>query len=614
MAKAFVVVESNPDYEIIYFFKKEADAKNKLRDLEFEAEEEESDSEFFLDSFNWSSDYVYGTLGGYAPEYGDAPESYWEELKTEVESEELSGAVINLKKAVSVKLYGGTDIDIEPANAEEFSYSYGEIYEKSLVPTSFSKFVGEGKTVTLKRQYTEKHPAVTAGQHAKIRNKVLEAIADGTLTKEEFTRIVSEVSDNSSQWARRNKKYFTVSEDGGISLSSFGKKILDSIKMYEGRKFVAAATKAKQEGKEEFDFEGKTFPVTVKDTPKIEETFIHESFASFVAATTMVAEAFKSTKLANLFAMGENTYSKKDLAKAFYNRAQIQLDQIQDYDLIEVTPDAAYKAKGGAKFVFYISDVEKENPYAPYDTMQRNKVVPGGGYLLGITDADNNFYGTEWARGLRGQPATRTLKRIEGKPGTDSVGINKTYKGYDATGLYNAKRISEVADRAIILDMDLLRQRYSTANIKAERAAAKQGATAFKTDKEFKDANMARYNQILTAKAMELPLDKIVLDAIDTLSTHIKDAVAAGKMSKYNELLIGTDNKGRDVKVSDAANLMRNILDDYSRYCNYLSSAEEEAKRYGSNISDNYYKREAANYAKNVTDRIAKIENKNYAW
>jgi hypothetical protein len=141
-----------------------------------------------------------------------------------------------------------------------------------------------------------------------------------------------------------------------------------------------------------------------------------------------------------------------------------------------------------------------------------------------------------------------------------------------------------------------------------------QGATAFKTDKEFKDANMARYNQILTAKAMELPLDKIVLDAIDTLSTHIKDAVAAGKMSKYNELLIGTDNKGRDVKVSDAANLMRNILDDYSRYCNYLSTAEEETKRYGSNISDSYYKREAANYAKNVTDRIAKIENKNYAW
>jgi hypothetical protein len=613
MAKAFVVTEVNPDYEVLYFFKKEVDAKNKLQDLKFEAEEEESDSEFDLDSFNWKSDYVYCTMGGYAPEYGDAPESYWEELKAEVEEEELSGAVINLKKAGSAKFYAGTDIDIEPASAEVFSYSNGEVYEKSLVPTSFSKFVGEGKTVTLKRQYTEKHPAVTAGQHAKIRNRVLEAIADGTLTKEEFERIVSEVSDNSSQWARRNKKYFTVSEDGGISLSSFGKKILNSIKMYEGRKFVAAASKAKQEGKEEFDFEGKTFPVTVKETPKVEETFVYESFASFVAST-MIAEAFKSTKLANLFAMGENTYSKKDLAKAFYSRAQIQLDQIQDFDLIEVTPDAAYKAKGGAKFVFYISDVEKENPYAPYDTMQRNKVVPGGGYLLGITDADNNFYGTEWARGLRGQPATRTLKRIEGKPGTDSVGINKTYKGYDATGLYNAKRISEVADRAIILDMDLLRQRYSTANIKAERAAAKQGATAFKTDKEFKDANMARYNQILTAKAMELPLDKIVLDAIDTLSTHIKDAVAAGKMSKYNELLIGTDNKGRDVKVSDAANLMRNILDDYSRYCNYLSTAEEETKRYGSNISDSYYKREAANYAKNVTDRIAKIENKNYAW
>ena len=33
MAKAFVVTEVNPDYEVLYFFKKEADAKNKLQDL-----------------------------------------------------------------------------------------------------------------------------------------------------------------------------------------------------------------------------------------------------------------------------------------------------------------------------------------------------------------------------------------------------------------------------------------------------------------------------------------------------------------------------------------------------------------------------------------------------
>jgi hypothetical protein len=114
---------------------------------------------------------------------------------------------------------------------------------------------------------------------------------------------------------------------------------------------------------------------------------------------------------------------------------------------------------------------------------------------------------------------------------------------------------------------------------------------------------------------MELPLDKIVLNAIDKLTDQIKDAISTGNMSKYDEILIGTDPKGREVKISDASNLMRNILDDYSRYCNYLSTAEKETERYGTGMgSDSYYKREAANYAKALTDRIAKIENKNYAW
>jgi hypothetical protein len=620
-------------------------------------------------------------MGGYAPEYGDAPESYWEELKAEVESEELSGAVINLKKAGSAKFYAGTDIDIEPANAEVFSYAYGEFYEKSLVSASFSEFISETKTVTLKRQYTDKHPQMTAGLHAKIRNKVLEAIADGTLNQEELMKIVSEHSTNAKRWFNTNKKYFTVSEDGGVSLSSFGKKILNSIIVHEGNKFTGAATKAKAEGLKEFEFNGKTFPVTVKEKTKVKEEkmnesketdeakailqdllaeydpwelndmlpeeaqdtvesyghkgtkakkiaeilldlattgtfeskkpFLYESFSEFISSSKPVNEAFKSTRLSNLFATAGN--QAKELSKAFYRSTRLQLDQIEDFDLIEVTPDAAYRAKGGSKFVFYISDVEKENPYAPEDSYRTNKMVPGGGYLLAITDADNTFYGTTWVRGetTKGRSAM-AFKKIDGKPGNDSIGIGKVYRGYDATGLYNAKRISEVADRAIILDVDILKQRYSSESIRGERAEAKKGATVFMDDKTFKDANIARYNKILSQKAMELPLDKIVLDTIDTLASHIKDAVAKNVKTQYGEILIGKDKKDRDIKLSDAANVMRNLLDDYSRYVSALSSSIESEKRYGT--SDTYYKREALNYAKTIQDRVRKIENMDYAW
>ena len=95
----------------------------------------------------------------------------------------------------------------------------------------FNKFLNE-KRITVKRRYTENHPAVEVGQSARIRNKVLEAIADGKITVEEFDKLVSELSNDSKRWTKTNSRYFNVSEDG-ISLSSFGKRILKNITVNE---------------------------------------------------------------------------------------------------------------------------------------------------------------------------------------------------------------------------------------------------------------------------------------------------------------------------------------------------------------------------------------------
>lgn len=86
--------------------------------------------------------------------------------------------------------------------------------------------------VTLKRRYTENHPAITAGKHAKIRNKVLEFIKDGKIDQDAFENFVASLSNNSKRWTKNNSKYFKISEEG-VSLSKFGQRILKGITVNE---------------------------------------------------------------------------------------------------------------------------------------------------------------------------------------------------------------------------------------------------------------------------------------------------------------------------------------------------------------------------------------------
>ena len=70
-----------------------------------------------------------------------------------------------------------------------------------------------------------------------------------------------------------------------------------------------------------------------------------------------------------------------------------------------------------------------------------------------------------------------------------------------------------MADRAIVINMQALRDDdggFDSRKDIANRVDAKSGAIAFKSDNDFKKANMARYQEILSTKAAKLPLDKIL--------------------------------------------------------------------------------------------------------
>ena len=565
------------------------------------------------------------------------------------------------------------------------------------------------RNLTLKRRYTENHPAITVGKGAKIRNKVLEAIKDGKITQEEFDNIVSELSNNSKRWARNNAKYFTISEDG-ISLSKFGQKILAGITVNEGKvsedeidtiyiegtfkdggefyedqettdvewvkknyrkitkdlksseifirmnngdeisyaEYKKQVNEATKENPEvwvpgEFDKAISKLPnskidmatvsklarkhgVDLDDAIKYVEfgwdmdlnenktsmktKFIYESFGDFVNSLNESAgtlnEAFASTKLASILTGGNKM--DKDLPKAFYNMAKIALDKIQDVDIIEMDPATAKKEKRANAIYMYFTTNAKENPYAGNSAWREEKEIPAN-TLLAITNGQNEWMATEWQRSYsRSKDSTKTLK--VGKR-EDAAGFKKSGKGEYNSGISSMKQVSELADRAYVLDLDILRARYSTVAKRNERSAAQKGAVAFQNDKDFKAENLSRYNTIIADRAAKMPIDKMVADAIDTISKQIKDALVKGEKGRYGEIVVGRNKKGNEGKLSDAARHMQNILDEFQRYVNDTNQAEVEKK---AGYDGDYYAGRVKQSAKEITDKIKQVETFGYVW
>ena len=464
----------------------------------------------------------------------------------------------------------------------------GDILPAPKKDKAFETFEVNESKITLKRQYTENYPAKTAGKHAAIRNKIIEALKDGELTKEEFDTLVSGLTEDSKRWLRRNSTFFNIQEDK-VGLTKTGQRIAATL--YQS------------------DYKLKT-----NENNNMENKFIYESFSEFVDSINesfeLVAESFKSSMLSGLFT--RQGKFDANLAKAFYGATKLKLDQIEDEDLLTTSPALAYKNKQNDSIIFYISDTEKSNPYAPSDAYYTSKTIPGEGYLLAVASGDNKFYDNAWTGGRWDRNAkNRTLKQVDNNP-SDSIGINKKYSGWDATGLYNVKRISEVADRAIVINIALLRQKYSAEAERAERAAAKKGAIAFKSDKDFKAENMARYNQIIAKKATQMPMDSLVAKAIETMSNQIKDGLTKQTKGRYGEIIVGTNAKGAEAKLSDVANHMQRILDDYSGYVRVVAQQEDSVAKYGE--AESWYKREVEQKAKELKDRLDKIESFSYIW
>jgi hypothetical protein len=352
-------------------------------------------------------------------------------------------------------------------------------------------------------------------------------------------------------------------------------------------------------------------------TTEILRNLIREEVKKALANRSLT-EDFASPILRKLLVgiPGKNGYGSgysKEINKAFYNFTKVALDKVEDSDIQKMDPSSAYKTlkkNGGADMiVFYISEKGGENPYAKsnYD----KQIKPGT--LLGIATGDNKFYSINyprWRSSERGKIGP-TMSQGTG----DNLGVGKTGSGYGSTGLYNVKRVSEVADAAYVIDLSKLQATKSTKEKIALRTTQKSGAVAFMTAKQFKEDNMKRYQTILRDRAAGIGTDMIIKGvqaAIQTVSNAMSQAVGSMTTGKYSDIIVGKDPKGREVKASDAANFLRNMLDNFERYVS-TSKQAEEAKKAGYDGSS-YYDEQVKSYALQLKQQITKANNMDYAW
>lgn len=331
------------------------------------------------------------------------------------------------------------------------------------------------------------------------------------------------------------------------------------------------------------------------------------------AIKSQINEEFASPILRKLLKgdPGKNKWSSgysKEISQAFYNMSKIALDKVEDKDITKMLPLQAYKTMkkdNPNAIVFYISEKGGTNPYAKstYD----GKINPGT--LLGIASGDNKFYSMNYPRWRNSEMGKKGPTMGLGTG--DNLGVGKTGSGYGSTGLYNVKRVAEVADIAYVLDLTNLKTTKGTKEKIELRTSQKAGATAFMSASDFKKDNLSRYQAILRDRAASSPIDKDVLETIGLVSDAIKQGVGSLTTGKYDSIIVGQDPKGREVKASDAANFIRQVLDDYERYIQYAKQAKE-AESEGSR--SNYYSEEAKQYALSLKQKAIKAKNMDYAW
>ena len=288
----------------------------------------------------------------------------------------------------------------------------------------------------------------------------------------------------------------------------------------------------------------------------------------------LLSERFGSKRLQSIVG-GMGKWEKRAFLQAGV-KTGLDWNSITDADIKRVTkPPAQLYGKQGIYLILAIKDFDFQESGRWGWTQKIKK-----GQMIGMMIGGKVAYVTKNGLGSK--------SKFSSSYGQDKVGIDKK-------GARSVKGMSEMPH--IVFQINYENKKDALKDKQRTRANMKFGATAFKTDKEFKAENLKRYKEALANAADKSEkIHKQVLGAVQYSNKLVEKAVKEGTMTKYQQM--GVEIGGKVHELQYVIRLQTSILDNSARYTDY----DRQSK--SSEHSSDYYAEQRAQYALKIKQYV----------
>ena len=308
-----------------------------------------------------------------------------------------------------------------------------------------------------------------------------------------------------------------------------------------------------------------------------------------VLSERLLVEKFESKTLANLA-------KEKDFRTKFFTAAantyNIAWDQVPESAVTMNKPSG-----NGDVINFFFVKNRKTNPFSgnSYETI----IFPG---LIGSTKGKKHIYthSPSW--------------KSSDKPGIRGATKSSQRMGAQTAGLHNFKRYSEVADTVYSIDISKLTG--ATTDKKADRAAAKAGATALISAKAIASQNRQRYEKLLTQRLADSSPGDQVFKIVDAMTKMYKASIDKQvAMLKKKKISDGWNNESTLINRAQT-----DIMRAFERYLSAENAVVKGAAKDAENAKklkagdkaswseEKYYQKELIRYAREIQTEFKKLK------